>query len=120
MQQLGNVGERAEMILKLARRDKKQNNPVNGLVIKRIEINSILGATKGANNIRNKIRGSVRNADTKANSRGHGRFAFLDSLRDGVEKIRFDLAGRYEAVDQFVNGLPPIISLRSEEHTSEL
>src|SRR5450759_129245 len=89
---------------------------MDGQTIQGVEINAFLRAANDADYILNQIGGSVRNADPKSNPRAHGRFAFLDSVRDGVAKFRFDFSGRHEVVDQLVNGLPAIACLQINNH----
>src|SRR5215472_11588110 len=77
VEELGNVGERVKMLLKLTLRHEEQHDELDRLVVERIEVDPFLGTAQRADDFVNQVRRSVRDTDAEADAGTHGRLAFL-------------------------------------------
>src|SRR5262249_16233765 len=112
VEQLGNVGKRVQMLLKLALRDKEKHDQIHRLVVQGVEINSPFRAAQSAHDLVDQIGRGMRYSDAKADPRAHGGLPLFDYLRNGLMVLGLDFAGSDQVIDEFVNGLPAVAGLQ--------
>jgi len=112
VQQLRDVGERVEMLLKLSLRHQEEHDQVHRLVVQRVEVHPGLRTAERPNDLGDQLGGGVRDADAKPDARAHGGLALLYHGGDGVLVLRFDFSGGDEVVDQLVDGQPAVRRLQ--------
>ena len=93
MQQLGDVRQGVQMLLKLALRHEKEHDELHRLVVERIEIDARLGTAQRAHHFVNQVGRGVRNADAEPDAGAHGRLALLDRGGHGIAVPRLDFPG---------------------------
>src|SRR5512138_1610868 len=77
VQQLGDLGERVEMLLKLALGNEEEHDERDRLVVERVEVDALLRPAKGANDFTDQVGRGVRNANAKPDARAHGSLSLL-------------------------------------------
>src|SRR3954469_11228460 len=93
VKELGDIGKSVKVLLKLALRHEEEHDKINRLVVERVEIDALLGASQSANDLVNEIGGGMRNANTETNPCAHGGLALFDNRRNSVVMLGLDLAG---------------------------
>lgn len=106
VQQLGDVGQRVQVLLKLALRHEEEHHQIHRLIVQRVEIAAFAGAAQRADDFGDQIGGGMRNSDSEANAGAHLRVALLDHGSDGLAVLGFDSSRSDEVADQFVNRFP--------------
>ena len=109
---LGDVGERVEMFLKLTLGNEEKHDEIYGLIVERVEVDTFLRATESTDDFGDQIGRCVGNADAETDARAHGSFALLDHCGDGLAMLWLDFSCGDEVVDKFVNRLPTVGSLQ--------
>ena len=112
---LGDVGERVEMFLKLTLGNEEKHDEIDRLIVERVEVDPFFRASQRTDDFGDQVCGSVRDADAKTNARAHGSLALLDDCGDGLTVLRLDFSSGDEVVDEFVDGLPTVGSLQIRE-----
>ena len=71
MKQLRDIRKNVNMLLELARRHQKQENQMDWLTVKGIELDSLSGTPDYRHHFRYQCRGRMGNADTESDTRAH-------------------------------------------------
>lgn len=110
VKELGDIGQRVEMLLELTLRHEEEHDQVDWLIVQGIEIDPSPGTAEGAHDFVDQVGGGMWYPDAEPDAGAHGGLAFFDHGRDGGTMFGFDLAALHEGVEEFINSLPSISS----------
>jgi len=96
MQQLGQIGQRMQVLLELALWDEEQHHQMDWFTIQSFELNPFTRTSESSDDFRNEFGRSMRYSDTRSDSRAHRGFTFLNARQNCVPVLGLNLAMGYK------------------------